>query len=714
MLNPDIILFDNSYVIAWDEYTNSRPEVRNVYIEHLSFDGTKIGDTSLVNNPSSIYQKRPTICGFKNGNFVVVWETLGSDKVEDIYGQLFDGNGQRIGAEFVVNTNQTNVQINPALSCLDNGYFVVAWQSYGQDGSVEGVYAQAFSNKAQKLGYEILINDQTYNAQSHPVVTTLKNQDTVFAWQSHKQNSSSYNIFYKQVKFVHPITPTESQSITNTQELSSTKTSSTSRSVSVTTSSARTLSDSNSITKTLSASKSIADTISNSDTLSSSQSTSKIISTSISDSASTTQSGTHSSTDACPRKMLLQTKQNFTQPGNITTDSRIAYFSNKSIIMISNVVTLFNVKIIVQTFDQAFQHLTPRRELISNPYLGSIHLGVFGDDSFITSWSVLNTTTQTYSINVEIYDKYYQLVHSTVVGQFSQQRKGIFRMSTYTDGYSIATMTSRESIQIMQFDQYNTTAQHIINKYLCNSFTAFDIWSNSTVNKLVWSHFDSQGIYVSTYVNGVEQNTQSIVANANHITINGNNEGKFIVAWQEYSNCALLHTSSIAEIFYNDGTSGRVYINNVSTPGANLQAVRFVDSDYYIATFLTTNQLQLRLFYKDIFITSYTSEHNNGQYVYVAPIINKEDYPLALECNKASVLLSYAEFGQVKGLVLNITYKVQEIITQDQARYAEVMEIPNTIKVANNAIVDITNSNNMQHEIMNINGMTPNTEFEGN
>ena len=47
--------------------------------------------------------------------------------------------------EFQVNTTTTNAQDIPTIAMNASGAFVVIWASAGQDGDVEGVYAQRYN-----------------------------------------------------------------------------------------------------------------------------------------------------------------------------------------------------------------------------------------------------------------------------------------------------------------------------------------------------------------------------------------------------------------------------------------------------------------------------------------------------------------------------------------------------------------------------------------
>ncbi len=79
-----------------------------------------------------------------SGNFVVVWSGFSQigDLDAKIFGQRFDGSGKRVGSEFLVNAYTTNRQTNGSVALNSAGNFVVAWDSYLQDGSKYGVFAR--------------------------------------------------------------------------------------------------------------------------------------------------------------------------------------------------------------------------------------------------------------------------------------------------------------------------------------------------------------------------------------------------------------------------------------------------------------------------------------------------------------------------------------------------------------------------------------------
>ena len=93
-------------------------------------------------------QFEPDIAALANGGFVIVWisnEGILGDAGFGINAQIFDGNGNPVGEQFLVNQLTTNNQGDPAIAPLADGGFAVTWYSFdGQDPSESGIKARLF------------------------------------------------------------------------------------------------------------------------------------------------------------------------------------------------------------------------------------------------------------------------------------------------------------------------------------------------------------------------------------------------------------------------------------------------------------------------------------------------------------------------------------------------------------------------------------------
>lgn len=141
----------------------------------MSISPVVSGGQTRINTTTSNNQGQSHTVGLKNGSYVVVWGSYGADGGGmGVYGQRMDANGYKLGGEFRINTYTTNDQENPRVAALEDGGFVVVWESYGQDGSSEGIYGQMFLAGGSANGPEFRVNATTLNDQGYPDVAGLK------------------------------------------------------------------------------------------------------------------------------------------------------------------------------------------------------------------------------------------------------------------------------------------------------------------------------------------------------------------------------------------------------------------------------------------------------------------------------------------------------------------------------------------------------------
>ena len=108
-------------------------------------DGSLSGSEFLVNTTTTIFQVEPAITALADGRFVVSWtdtsQTGGDISSYAIRAQVFNADGSLSGSEFLVNTTTTGDQSNPAITALADGRFVVSWQDFSQTGGDISGYA---------------------------------------------------------------------------------------------------------------------------------------------------------------------------------------------------------------------------------------------------------------------------------------------------------------------------------------------------------------------------------------------------------------------------------------------------------------------------------------------------------------------------------------------------------------------------------------------
>jgi hypothetical protein len=228
----------------------------DVYARQFNAAGTGLGDDFRVNVTTRQGQQYPAVGMDADGNFIVSWQSSHQDGFSwGIFASVYDAAGEVVIDEFQVNTNVQGPQTNPVLSAnsegtavvlwlgldathqsavhaqryqlpqggsefavgpegeiiLNNyaaleeapasaavdadGNYVVAWQSYGEDGSGLGIFARRFDATGTPLGDAFLVNTTTDGNQSHPAVASDASGNFFVVWQAIDQDGDGYGIF---------------------------------------------------------------------------------------------------------------------------------------------------------------------------------------------------------------------------------------------------------------------------------------------------------------------------------------------------------------------------------------------------------------------------------------------------------------------------------------------------------------------------------------
>ncbi len=189
-------LSGGGYVVIWSG--NGVGDGNGIYAQRFDASGNTMGAETRVNTTTAESQSAPAVTALSSGGTVVTWQSNNQDGGGyGIYAQRFDASGNALGAETRVNTTTASEQIAPAVTALSGGGYVVTWQSNGQDGSYNGIYAKRFDASGNALGAETSVNTTTASEQIAPAVTALSGGGYVVTWQSNGQDGS-YNGIYAQ------------------------------------------------------------------------------------------------------------------------------------------------------------------------------------------------------------------------------------------------------------------------------------------------------------------------------------------------------------------------------------------------------------------------------------------------------------------------------------------------------------------------------------
>ncbi len=174
-------LSDGRFVIAFTDasQTGADTSFTAIRMQIFNANGTIWGPELLVNTTTISNQFQPTVTELSDGRLVVAYADLsgtGADSDVAIRAQVFNADGTKSGIEFLVNTTTTGTQQFPKVSALNDGRFVVVFADYGATGddtSGIAIRAQVFNADGTKSGAEFLVNTATTGNQWFPTIATL-------------------------------------------------------------------------------------------------------------------------------------------------------------------------------------------------------------------------------------------------------------------------------------------------------------------------------------------------------------------------------------------------------------------------------------------------------------------------------------------------------------------------------------------------------------
>ena len=186
------VLLDGRFVVAWHD-DRGDGMAREISARLIRSNGEPVGPPIRVNSHHAAAQQRPAVAALGRGGFVVVWESKMQDGDDyGVYGQLFDGDGGRLGGEFLANTTVVGVQRWPSVAAAADGRFVVTWTADKQDGDGYGVFGQFYAADGTANSAEFQANSYTASNQSVSSVAAFRDGRFVTVWISEGQAGPGY------------------------------------------------------------------------------------------------------------------------------------------------------------------------------------------------------------------------------------------------------------------------------------------------------------------------------------------------------------------------------------------------------------------------------------------------------------------------------------------------------------------------------------------
>jgi hypothetical protein len=153
---PSVISFSHgAFVVTFNSETNGSSGSRRVVGRVFNTSGN--GSNEFVLGSFTNRTQDGRVAVLPNGQFVATMQSLnvGPDAFSNFWSvlaQRWTTNGVALSPSFVANTYQAEDQERPGIVALRDGGYLLAWQSFGQDGNGYGVYADRYTSSGERVG----------------------------------------------------------------------------------------------------------------------------------------------------------------------------------------------------------------------------------------------------------------------------------------------------------------------------------------------------------------------------------------------------------------------------------------------------------------------------------------------------------------------------------------------------------------------------------
>ena len=146
--------------------------------------GSFVANQTLTNNQAS-----SAVSALQNGNYVVTWDsndTSGPDQNGySVWGRIYAADGTALTSEFLINTTTAGDQHMARVVSQADGSFIAVFMSttdIAPGAGTSGIYAQYFDAAGNKVGQQIQINQLTYGEQVEVDATFLAGGQLYVTW----------------------------------------------------------------------------------------------------------------------------------------------------------------------------------------------------------------------------------------------------------------------------------------------------------------------------------------------------------------------------------------------------------------------------------------------------------------------------------------------------------------------------------------------------
>jgi hypothetical protein len=134
---------DGRFIVVWEDFVRDGGRY-GIFAKSYDAAGNPSSGEYQINVYTTDHQHTPSVVNYGNGSFMAAWYSQDqlSFNNQDVFGRQYRGGVP--GPEFLVDVNTAGNQFLAQLDADEVGNIVAVWDSIGEDGSVDGVYARRF------------------------------------------------------------------------------------------------------------------------------------------------------------------------------------------------------------------------------------------------------------------------------------------------------------------------------------------------------------------------------------------------------------------------------------------------------------------------------------------------------------------------------------------------------------------------------------------
>lgn len=169
----------------------------DVWLRRVSPSGVLLGSQITVNPYTAGTQSGGHVAMDSSNNFIVAWQSYGQDgNGWSVYGQRFNPDGTRFGSPFRISQTLSESEPCVQIGMMDDGSFAATWyldNRYGNPNYVPTVYARQFSANLVPVGNESIVNNIAGSKAFLPAIAMDQAGNYAIGWRDYAA-SGQYDV----------------------------------------------------------------------------------------------------------------------------------------------------------------------------------------------------------------------------------------------------------------------------------------------------------------------------------------------------------------------------------------------------------------------------------------------------------------------------------------------------------------------------------------